>query len=214
MSVTYGLGIGAVIAIVCIILGLFYYKRLAFKHIKFALISLVISSAVFAVPYSQLRRGAPPIHEISTDLENPPEFVDIIRLRADAPNPPEYTPEIKGYGMVVNVTEKQREYYPDIKPLNVDASNSKGIFSIAKASVAEMGWTLVGHDKSLGRIEAYDTTLWFGFIDDVVIRVTETSDKSIVDIRSKSRVGFGDVGANAERIRNYLSLIKNQTNTP
>lgn len=212
MSITYGLGIGVLIAIITILLGLFYYKIHAFQYIRFAIISVIISIAVFAVPYSQLRRGAPPIHEISTDLTNPPGFIDILPLRANAPNPPEYISEITGYGMVVNVTEKQKEYYPDIQPLVIGSDDYKDIFSVAKESVLDMGWTLVSHDEASGRIEAYDTTTWFGFVDDVVIRITKTLDTNVfvIDVRSKSRVGFGDVGANAERIRGYLALIENK----
>lgn len=71
-----------------------------------------------------------------------------------------------------------------------------------------MGWELVDSSETEGRIEATATTTWFGFKDDVVIRIRATADGSELDIRSKSRVGRSDVGKNAERIREFMSLLK------
>jgi len=63
----------------------------------------------------------------------------------------------------------------------------------------------VATDPATGRIEATDSTFWFGFIDDVVVRLTpETDGGTRVDVRSVSRVGLGDAGANARRVRNFL----------
>ncbi|MEX2241047.1 MAG: DUF1499 domain-containing protein [Burkholderiales bacterium] len=70
-----------------------------------------------------------------------------------------------------------------------------------------MGWEIVATDAAAGRIEATDTTFWFGFKDDVVIRVEGDGAGSRVDVRSVSRVGVGDVGANAKRIRAYLRAL-------
>ena len=67
-----------------------------------------------------------------------------------------------------------------------------------------MGWEIVGSNAEEGRIEATDTTLWFGFKDDVVVRIQPRGDESLVDVRSLSRVGKSDVGTNAQRIRAYL----------
>jgi uncharacterized protein (DUF1499 family) len=73
-----------------------------------------------------------------------------------------------------------------------------------------MGWELVASDPIAGRIEATDTTFWFGFTDDIVIRVSPRGGGSRVDIRSVSRVGISDVGTNAARIRKYLAALKAQ----
>jgi uncharacterized protein (DUF1499 family) len=71
-----------------------------------------------------------------------------------------------------------------------------------------MGWEIAEADAAAGRIEATDTTFWFGFKDDVVIRIRPAEDGgSIVDIRSKSRVGMSDVGANAARIRAFRDRL-------
>ena len=73
-----------------------------------------------------------------------------------------------------------------------------------------MGWELVANDRTSGRIEATDTTFWFGFKDDVVVRITEdpSGQSSRIDVRSKSRVGVGDVGTNARRVRELLSRLR------
>ena len=70
-----------------------------------------------------------------------------------------------------------------------------------------MGWEIVASELAEGRIEATATTFWFGFKDDVVVRVTPTDSGSRIDVRSVSRVGRSDVGANAERITAYLAQI-------
>jgi uncharacterized protein (DUF1499 family) len=70
-----------------------------------------------------------------------------------------------------------------------------------------MGWQIVDANASEGRIEATDTTFWFGFKDDIVIRVAATSGGSRIDVRSVSRVGRSDVGTNAKRIRCYLKRL-------
>jgi uncharacterized protein (DUF1499 family) len=70
-----------------------------------------------------------------------------------------------------------------------------------------MGWEVVTVDSEAGRLEAIDTTFWFGFRDDVVVRVRPGADDVRVDVRSVSRVGVGDLGANAARIRHFLDRL-------
>jgi uncharacterized protein (DUF1499 family) len=70
-----------------------------------------------------------------------------------------------------------------------------------------MGWEIVASEPHEGRIEATATTLWFGFKDDVVVRITPVPGGSRIDVRSVSRVGRSDVGANAERIAAYLTWV-------
>lgn len=148
------------------------------------------------------------IHEVSTDLENPPKFVKILPLRAKASNPPEYVPVIKGLGMMVDVKAEQRKKYPDLVSFTFTGLDKKKAFFIAKDCVKKMGWSLVDANFEEGRIEAYDTTYWLSFVDDLVIRLQEKNGEEVLDIRSKSRVGFGDFGANAKRVRKYLALLK------
>jgi uncharacterized protein (DUF1499 family) len=162
--------------------------------------ALLIGGGVAYMPWHwlQLARRVPPIHDISTDLGHPPEFVAVLPLRAGAPNSAVYGgPE---------VASAQRAGYPDLTSLMVHLPPGPA-FGRALASARAMGWTLVAADSSAGRIEATATTPWFGFKDDVVIRVAPDPAGSRVDVRSVSRVGGSDVGTNARRIRAYLARL-------
>ena len=70
-----------------------------------------------------------------------------------------------------------------------------------------MGWQIVDANAREGRIEATATTFWFGFKDDVVVRIVPAPGGSRVDVRSVSRVGVSDVGANAKRVRDFLQKL-------
>ena len=161
---------------------------------------LLLSMLVMSIPWSWKHTVSevPPIHDISTDLVTPPEFVAILPLRKDAPNPASYGgPE---------VAAQQREAYPDLSPV-VHERPTDRVFSQALAVVEHIGWELVDASPTEGRIEATDSTFWFGFKDDVVIRILPSKGGSKVDVRSVSRVGRSDVGSNAERIRAFLSAM-------
>lgn len=164
------------------------------------LASVTLGVGVAAVPAWQLNqaRSLPLIHDITTDFVDPPAFQAILPLRADAPNPPEYPGE--------EVAEQQRQAYPDIQPLFLDAYPAI-VFDRALETARSLGWEIVAAAPERGVIEATDTTLWFGFKDDVVIRVLAEDDGSRVDVRSKSRVGLSDIGANAARIRAFLDRL-------
>lgn len=163
---------------------------------------LLMIAALFNISYwyIEVQEGYPPIHDITTDLENPPAFDAIVPLRADAPNPVEYAgPE---------TAETQRSFYSDLgshyTSLDYDEAYTKAL-----ETAREMPWKLVGESREEGRIEAYHKLAWFGFIDDVVIRVDTTENGSKIDVRSKSRIGRGDLGVNAKRIRSYLQEFEN-----
>ena len=163
-------------------------------------IALLIGLCVAAVPLNAMRLASkvPAIHDISTDTRNPPEFVAILPLRADAPNPASYGgPEI---------ADQQITAYPDLRSHTTQVPAPQA-FDQALAAARAMGWQIVASDPASGRIEASDTTRWFGFIDDVVIRVQAEGAGSRIDVRSVSRVGKSDAGANARRIRAYLAAL-------
>src|SRR6185312_3892247 len=164
-------------------------------------LALLAGAGVAFVPWRwlQLARRLPSIHDITTDTEQPPEFVAVLPLRVDAPNPATYGG--------AEIAAAQREGYPDIRPLFLKLSPSAA-FHRAQATAERMHWDLVATDSAAGRIEATATTPWFGFKDDVVIRVMPASMGSRVDIRSVSRVGGSDVGANARRIRKFLGEMQ------
>ena len=104
---------------------------------------------------------------------------------------------------------QQRGAYPEIKPQVLPVLPDEA-FERALAVAGEMGWEIVAAEKGEGRIEATDTTFWFGFKDDVVIRIQPAEAGSRVDVRSASRVGVGDLGVNAARIRRFLEGLREQ----
>lgn len=154
-------------------------------------------------------RGVPTLHEISTDLESPPAFVAIAEIRARNPtlNPTEYVSELDIRGTKLNVPDAQRKAFPDIQPILLAETPDQSFAKIEKA-VDDMGWEKVAAVPVDGRIEATDSTRFFGFKDDVVVRIRPEGTGSRVDIRSKSRVGLGDAGANARRVRALMARIK------
>ncbi len=162
--------------------------------------ALLIGLATAAVPLLlvQQARSVPPIHDISTDTVDPPAFVAIAPLREDAPNPLDYPGQ--------ETAEAQREAYPDLATFRTDLYPAI-VFDHALASAENLGWEIVAAEADEGRIEATDTTFWFGFKDDIVIRIQAVGDGSQLDIRSKSRVGQSDVGANAARIRRFIDRL-------
>jgi hypothetical protein len=168
----------------------------------YGLAGIIVGGAVFALPLHRRMQAASgaPIHDITTDIVQPPQFVAILPLRKDAPNPATYGgPE---------VALKQRSAYPDIQTLIINAPGPQA-FEQALAAARAIGWRIVAEEPREGRIEATDTTFWFGFKDDIVVRVTAADERrSLVDVRSVSRVGRSDVGKNAARIRAYLRRIK------
>lgn len=164
-------------------------------------VALLIGLGTAWIPWSGLQtaRSVPAIHDITTDTENPPQFVDVVPLRADARNPVDYEGE--------EIAKQQREAYADIQTLEF-AQPVAATFSQALAASEKMGWEMVAAEPGEGRIEATATTVWFGFKDDVVIRIEPTASGSRLDIRSKSRVGRSDVGANAARIRAFVEALE------
>ena len=78
--------------------------------------------------------------------------------------------------------------------------------AITKA-MENLGWELVNSDVNNGIVEATDTTTWFGFKDDVVVRINDKGSKRVVDIRNKSRIGKSHLGKNAQRIKTLIEEL-------
>ncbi len=170
-----------------------------------AVLGLLVSAAVIAPPihWMLLARSVPPIHDITTDTGDPPRFVAIAPLRSHAPDPGAYGGP--------RVAALQRAAYPDIRPVLLDIP-PRAAFDRALAAARAMGWHIVASVPADGRIEATATTFWFGFKDDVVVRVRPRDGGSRVDIRSMSRVGKSDLGTNARRVRAFMRRL--QAGTP
>ena len=146
-------------------------------------------------------RSLPMIHDISTDTANPPRFETVLPLRRDAVNTTEYGGP--------NIARQQHQAYPNIEPALIPRK-FQDVFDAALIVARNMGWHIISSDSGTGRIEATDTTFWFGFTDDVVIRITAQESTTRVDMRSLSRVGRSDVGTNARRITDYLRALRSE----
>lgn len=193
---------GGLLAAAVSIAGLILLRRpLSRLRLILSVSGLIISLLVVGILWSWWRTAqtVPAIHDITTDTENPPAFVSLLPLRKDAPNPAEYGgPEI---------ATQQKAAYPDLAPAMLPLSPSQA-FEKALQTARDMGWTMISSNPAEGHIEATDTTFWFGFTDDIVIRIAGANQGSRVDVRSVSRVGRSDVGTNAKRIRRFLAILK------
>ena len=152
--------------------------------------ALMLGAASAAVPLDYVRRvkTLPYINDITTDTDRPPQFS----------LPKTYE---------VHFAEFQRRRYPNVRPLELPLPPRQAFARAAEAARGH-GWEITVLDESAGRIEAVVTTRWFGFKDDVVIRITPAGAASRVDMRSKSRVGRSDVGTNAHRIEEFLARME------
>ena len=166
-----------------------------------AVIALVVGVATATGPLTLMSRGraAPPIHDVTTDTGDPPQFVAIAPLRAGAANPIAYGGP--------DVAAQQKKAYPQIVPLELPMPPDRA-YEEALTVARDMGWIIVSADAQARRIEATATTPFFGFKDDVVVRIGATDKGSRIDVRSLSRIGRGDLGTNARRVETYLARIK------
>lgn len=191
---------------------------------RYGVIGVLGAIALLAMPLYDisLAMASPRIHDISTDIEHPPPFVALLPLRqADARDGRDITPAnydgaqlARGPdGEIESTAALQKKYYPDIHP-RADLTSPGKFFDRALKTAYRMGWHVVAVVPQEGRIEATDTSLWFGLTDDIAIRVKPAGQGVRLDIRSKSRDGmsgtpFGptDMGRNAARIRSYLKTL-------
>jgi uncharacterized protein (DUF1499 family) len=164
-----------------------------------AVVAAAVGLAALAVPVAVVVNAAdkPPINDISTDTENPPLFKAITAImRGDDASPIDYNPAF---------APQQARAYPEVRPLDLPVPPAKA-FDLAMQA-CDPGWQIVLADRAAGRIEAVEQSRWWGFRDDIVIRLTATPSGTRVDVRSKSRVGESDLGANARRIAAYLDRL-------
>jgi uncharacterized protein (DUF1499 family) len=162
---------------------------------------LLLGAGYILLPLRLWMRHAPAIHDITTDTADPPALIAPLDARAAEHG------ASAAYGGPA-IAAQQQKAYPDIAPLSLPLAPAKA-FDLALATARSMpGWKLTASDPATGRIEASQASFLFGFVDDVVIRVTALGQGSRIDIRSVSRQGKGDLGVNAERVRAYLAALK------
>jgi uncharacterized protein (DUF1499 family) len=167
-----------------------------------AALALVIAVAPLVLPAAYGLRalasggGALLIHDITTDTDDPPAFV---ALRAEHHKGADYGGE--------KLAAAQRKAYPDIASLFLDEAPALA-FARAKRAAERLGWHIVAANPDEGRIEATDTTRVYHFTDDIVIRIRAEGEGARLDVRSASRIGGGDLGTNARRIRAFAQALK------
>ena len=190
---------GFLAAAVCGLVLVFRLVRASGRRDRAAWAILAAAVVVSLFPLATLVSGrrAPPIHDVTTDTDDPPAFVAAVALNA---------PGRTDYGGPA-VAEQQRAAWPDLGPARLPVAPAEA-FDRALAVVRGMGWELLAADADALRIEATDRSFWFGFEDDVVVRVTPAGETgSRVDVRSLSRVGVGDLGVNARRVRAFVTAL-------
>lgn len=149
--------------------------------------------------------GENPIHDVTTDFINPPQIVTA--ANADRSNPADYL-GAEEYGETgKTVRQWQEVLYPDIASQSFSQNQSQ-VYDAALGVAEGMGWDILSSDRFTGIIEAVHTSPWFGFKDDIVIRIQEIEGRARVDVRSKSRVGRSDLGANVQRIRKFQEKLQ------
>jgi uncharacterized protein (DUF1499 family) len=171
-----------------------------------AVAGIAVSLAIFAWPASvaPIYLRLPPINDVTTDTEHPPEFAVLSRDRAKSANPVTYPGNA--------FAEKQEQYYPEVRPLVLDRA-AEEVFDAVGEAVRRLRWRIVSEeppqaDGSAGHIEAEDRTLILGFTDDVVVRVESDGGATRVDVRSLSRYGGHDFGRNAHRVREFYTELR------
>jgi uncharacterized protein (DUF1499 family) len=197
---------GVAALVVSIVALLIARSRIERSGVAVAVIAFAAGAAIAYVPwhYDQMRKTVPRVNDITTDPDNPPAFVAVVPLRA-----------AEGINAVVYQGSKfaaiQRQAYPDIVPLTI-ALAPRAAFNRALDTAQRMGWTILAADDAAGSIEASDRSRWFGFTDDIVVRITASGSGSRIDLRSSARLGGGDYGVNAARVRAYLAAVREAAN--
>ena len=164
---------------------------------KLAGMGTIVSGLILALMAVQ-SKGAftgPPIHNISTDVNDPPAFAAVLPLRGENSNPVEFNAD--------ELASLQADAYPWVKPLLTQLDQASATQRAADTLVS-MGLELVSTDATNHLVEATHTSFWFGFKDDVVVRIRPAGDGSVIDVHSVSRVGESDLGQNARRIGEFF----------
>jgi uncharacterized protein (DUF1499 family) len=184
---------GGALGVVALVFGLVRKNGPKWPGALAALLGAGLAGIMYvmvAMPASQV----PPIHDVTTDVDDPPQFVLI-----------DVEPISTGPFSVEEWRAFHQDAYSDIEPILVQDS-PVNVLARARALMEERGWEIAGSDPAAGRLEATAFAGYLKFRDDVVIEVTPVEDGSTrVDMRSVSQVGVSDLGYNAARIRDFLA---------
>jgi len=192
--------IGGLLSVIVALIGIFLSrggndpdgrkKSVTGLAIGLGLIIIVLGAASTA-------GDAPRINDITTDLDNPPEFTSSMVVPDYVGRDMRYPEEFKAI---------VRESYPDLAPLRVSTSQ-QATFDQAIEIAESLGWEISAQSEGRGVFDAQDVSSIFHFVDDITIRIDAEGSGSRIDMRSKSRDGQSDLGANAARIRAYFAMF-------
>ncbi len=186
---------GSGVAVVSLFTCVLALSRRAWRKLILAAIALPIALASAGIPLSHMvqARGAPPIHDVTTNLDDPLKFVALL-------------PHHQGAGNSARFSAHQLQAYPELAPVTYRLPPAQ-VFERALDVARGLGWEIVAVVPAEGRIEATERSFWFGFTDDIVIRVRSHPDGAQANIRSASRVGESDLGVNARRIKAFIDKL-------
>ena len=194
---------GALLGAVIFVVGTIYFFVNKKKNPNAAR-SAVIGAAIALVPVvplalqAQKASSLPFIHNISTDTVNAPTFHELLNHRLPTDNPHHYDAE--------KLAPLQKEAYPNVKTLRSSLTLSQAL-SKSEEIAKSLGWEIVNVDPAKGIVEATETTALWGFKDDVVVRITQDGQDTLIDLKSVSRFGGSDLGVNAARIETFLEAF-------
>lgn len=202
---------GLVLAALAILFAVLAFLRIWNTGISgtgIALTGLLIALTIYLAPLYYLPNllRLPPINDITTDLRSPPQFAAIAEQREADANPAAYPGEL--------FMTQQARAYPDITPLTLERSGQDA-YELVRDVINDLGWQVVNDSPPsaatrVGAIEAVDRSLLLGFRDDIVVRISAERNYARIDMRSASRYGRHDLGANANRVRELFGLVKNR----
>jgi uncharacterized protein (DUF1499 family) len=179
--------------------ALIYFTRIRKGMLQFRILAVVAGAPFFIVLFSAAPGlSYPPINDITTDLADPPQFKAALELPANEGRDMTYPQDF------IKVVEQK---YPDVEALVLDESPERVFRRVLELVESKKGWTVTADDPAAYTIEGTVTSYFFGFVDDFVIRVSNAGGKAKVDMRSKSRDGRGDLGANAKRIKAFFEEL-------
>lgn len=208
----FAAGAGIVLILIVALIALFKRRWRAFVWLLPAL-AIGGGFIVYLLMQLNVATSVPPIHDVTTDLENPPGFV-ALTLRADNLEsvPPGEDARLQALTPLARWAIYHGEAYPDLDTIAVP-TNVPDTVAAAQTLIADRGWELAEADAASGRVEATDTVSLYRFKDDVVLRIVPDPNGggSLVDMRSVSRVGVSDLGVNARRVREFLADLASAT---
>jgi len=215
--------IGPLMLIVCGVMGLASLLGAFIVRPRKGLVPAILGIAIMVFAFGKLSttkkavyEKLPFIHDVTTDTQDPPVFGEVVmaeRAKVEDVNTADYVGKMapvfkdeKPAGEKL-VSALQTKAFPEIRPL-VLSETKDVVFGEAMATAKSMGWKIKEEDLAAGRIDATDTTFWYGFDDDITIRLRDgKGGGTIVDVRSLSRIGGSDLGKNADRVGEFLRRL-------